>query len=62
MKIVHIIRADKCPLCGSTNIYRSKRKGIAEQVACWITSVRPFRCNGCYSRIYAVRGGAKKSA
>jgi predicted RNA-binding Zn-ribbon protein involved in translation (DUF1610 family) len=58
MKIVHIIR-DECPICGSDDIYRSKRRGIAEQIACWLTLVRPFRCNACYTRIYAFRAHAK---
>lgn len=62
VKIVYNIRSDKCPICGSDNIYRSKRRGIAEQIACWITSVRPFRCKGCYSRVYAFRANIKKSA
>jgi len=62
MKIAHIIRSNKCPLCGSANIYRSKRKGVAEQIACWVTSIRPYRCNGCYNRIFAFRLKAKKSA
>jgi uncharacterized protein YlaI len=62
MKLVYIIRSNKCPICGSTDIHRSKRKGIAEQLACRVTPVRPFRCNDCQSRIYAIRPAAKKSA
>jgi len=62
MKVVYIVRSGKCPLCGSTNIHRSKRKGIAEQLACRFTPVRPFRCNDCDNRIYAFQRDAKKSA
>jgi len=62
MKLVYIIRSDKCPICGSANIRRSTRKGIAEQLACRVTPVRPFRCDTCDSRIYAIWPEAKKSA
>ena len=44
MKMLYIIHSHKCPNCGSTNIHRSKRVAIAEQLACRITPVRPFRC------------------
>ena len=53
MKLVYQIRSHKCPLCGSRDIHRSRRRGIAEQIACRLTPVRPFRCNACDSRIYA---------
>jgi len=53
MKLVYQIRSHKCPLCGSRDIHRSRRRGIAEQIACRLTPVRPFRCNDCDSRIYA---------
>jgi Uri superfamily endonuclease len=62
MKLVYIIRSDKCPICGGTRIRRSKRKGIAEQLARRVTPVRPFRCSDCYNRIYAFRPNAKESA
>jgi hypothetical protein len=52
--MVYKIRAHRCPLCGSTNIHRSKRKGIAENVACRVTPIRPFRCNNCDRRMYAL--------
>ena len=62
MKILYIIRSHNCAICGSTNIPRSKRKGIAEQVARRVTPVRPFRCNNCDARIYALQADVKKSA
>jgi len=62
MKMLYIMRAHKCPICGSTNIHRSRRKGIAEQVACRVTPIRPFRCNDCDTRIYALQADMKKSA
>jgi uncharacterized protein YlaI len=62
MKMLYILRAHKCPICGSADIHRSKRKGIAEQLACRVTPIRPFRCNNCESRIYALQANARKSA
>jgi len=37
MKVVYVVRSGKCPLCGSTDIRRSRRKGIAEQLGEWST-------------------------
>jgi hypothetical protein len=63
MKLLYLIRSHKCPICGSTDIRRSRRRGIAEQIACRLTPVRPFRCNTCDSRIYAYQQqDVKKSA
>jgi predicted RNA-binding Zn-ribbon protein involved in translation (DUF1610 family) len=62
MKLLYQIRSHKCPICGSRDIHRSKRRGIAEQLACRITPVRPFRCNSCNARIYAYEQPAEKSA
>jgi len=61
-KMLYIIRSNKCPICGSANIHRSKRKGMAEQFACRVTPVRPFRCNSCESRIYAYQSNTTKLA
>ena len=62
MKLVYQIRSHKCPICGSRDIHRSRRRGIAEQIVCRLTPVRPFRCNACDSRIYAYEQDAAKSA
>lgn len=62
MKLLYQIRSHKCPICGSTDIHRSRRRGIAEQIACRLTPVRPFRCNACDARIYAYEQDAAKSA
>jgi predicted RNA-binding Zn-ribbon protein involved in translation (DUF1610 family) len=62
MKMLYRMRSHKCPICGSTHIHRSKRKGIAEQVACRVTPVRLFRCNNCDTRIYALQADVKNSA
>jgi len=62
MKLLYMIRSHKCPICGSADIYRSKRKGFAEKLACRITPVRPFRCKSCNSRVYAFETDTRKSA
>lgn len=62
MKMLYVMRSHKCPICGSTNIHRSKRRGIAERVACRVTPVRPFRCNNCEARIYALQTAVEESA
>ena len=62
MKMLYVIRSQKCPICGSTNIHRSKRKGLAERIACRVTPIRPFRCNNCDARIYALQADLEKSA
>ncbi len=60
--MLYIIRSRKCPIYGSTDIRRFKRKGLAERFACRVTLVRPFRCESCDSRIYAFEANARKSA
>jgi predicted RNA-binding Zn-ribbon protein involved in translation (DUF1610 family) len=60
--MVYKIRQHRCPLCGSLNIHRSKRRGIAEQLACRVTRVRPFRCNDCDQRMYATEFVERKTA
>jgi hypothetical protein len=62
MKLLYIIRLHKCPICGSDNIHRSKRRGVAEQLSCRVTPVRPFRCNDCDNRMYALEVDTKQSA
>jgi hypothetical protein len=59
MKMRYIMRSRPCPVCGSTNILRSKREGLSEQVACRISPVRPFCCNSCDARVYAVQSTSK---
>jgi hypothetical protein len=62
MTLFYSIRSHRCPLCGSPNIHRSKRKGIAERLACTVTPVKPFRCNDCYGRMYAVKMEERQTA
>ena len=62
MTLLYFIRSHRCPFCGSSNIHRSKRKGIAERLACTVTPVKPFRCNDCYGRMYAVKMEERQTA
>jgi transposase-like protein len=38
-----------CPICGSSNCMRSRRRGTMEQMLSWIGIV-PFRCHDCNHR------------
>jgi len=43
-----------CPVCGSNNCVRSRRRSTMERVLSWI-GVFPFRCHDCshrFSRFY----------
>jgi predicted RNA-binding Zn-ribbon protein involved in translation (DUF1610 family) len=60
--MVYTIREHRCPLCGSKNIHRSKRRGFAEQLACRVTPIKPFRCNDCSRRVYAMEWAQSKTA
>lgn len=60
--MVYTIREHRCPLCGSKNIHRSKRRGFAEQLACRVTPFKPFRCNACDRRMYAMEWAQHKTA
>jgi hypothetical protein len=55
--MVYRIKEHRCPLCGSGNIYRSKRRGFAERIIGRLTPIRPFRCNDCYRRFSALETG-----
>jgi len=41
-----------CPKCQSSNIRRSRRRGLLELVAFTVTRVRPYRCLSCDSRFF----------
>lgn len=60
--MVYRIREHRCPLCGSRNIHRSKRRGFAERLAGMVTPIRPFRCNDCYQRVYALEMAEARTA
>src|SRR4029077_12923350 len=41
-----------CPSCQSTNISRSKRRGLFESIVFKLIHVRPYRCLSCDSRFF----------
>jgi transposase-like protein len=41
-----------CPLCQSTNIRKSRRRGLLESVVFTLIRVRPYRCQSCDSRFF----------
>jgi hypothetical protein len=46
-----------CPSCGSDRIHRSMRKGFKDWFQNYFFAERPYRCNACDERFYAVRQG-----
>jgi len=43
-----------CPHCKSKYIHRSKRRGIFELSVLMLLPLRPFRCEDCDRRFYAL--------
>ena len=50
-----------CPLCRSTRIHQSRRKGIIERILLLIF-VRPFRCERCDARFFRISLLSKPNA
>jgi len=48
-----------CPKCGKMEVERSRYNTKTEQVTCWITRNRPYRCQECWYRFYAPRRAEK---
>jgi hypothetical protein len=40
----------QCPLCGSQDVLRSRRRGILEWAVLLLLFLRPFRCRQCSAR------------
>jgi C4-type Zn-finger protein len=38
---------NRCPVCGSTRVFRSKCRGTLERFRRQFTSKRPYRCHAC---------------
>ncbi len=43
----------KCRFCGSTNVHRSRRKGVNEGLFLRLVLAAPFRCSDCQARFVA---------
>ena len=44
-----------CPYCGSSEVSRSHRRGVAERYLLRAIGVRPFRCVNCDARFYRLK-------
>jgi len=44
-----------CPNCGSSEIFRSHRRGAVERYLLRAIRVRPFRCVNCDARFYGLK-------
>jgi DNA-directed RNA polymerase subunit RPC12/RpoP len=41
-----------CPYCGSSEVFRSHRRGTVERYLLRAIAVRPYRCVNCDARFY----------
>ena len=44
-----------CPHCGSSEVFRSHRRGAVERYLLRAIGVRPFRCVNCDARFYRLK-------
>ena len=44
-----------CPHCGSSELFRSHRRGIMERYLLSVIGVRPLRCGNCDARFYRLK-------
>ena len=44
-----------CPHCGSSEVFRSHRRGTVERYLLRSIGVRPFRCVNCNARFYRLK-------
>ena len=49
MRFKHISKDRNCPQCGSTEVFRMRRTGIALKLVCNVTNLRPHWCSECDS-------------
>jgi hypothetical protein len=47
--------AQRCPICGSTEARRAPRRGVFERLVLSSLAIRPFRCQECANRFYALK-------
>ena len=50
-KSVHV----ECPQCGSSDVTRSKKKGLLDRTISSIFHIKPYRCRKCDYRHYRFR-------
>jgi len=46
-----------CPDCGSSQISRSRTKGLFEFILRWLFQIKPYRCLTCDYRHFRLRAG-----
>ena len=50
-----LTKSHNCPDCGSSQIHRSRRKGLWEFLLHNIFFITPYRCKGCDARFFRFR-------
>jgi hypothetical protein len=48
-------REFRCPSCNATKAYRSRYRGVVEQMLLFPLMLKPVRCDRCYHRSYILR-------
>jgi hypothetical protein len=46
-----------CPACGSSQIARSRTRGLFEFILRWLLQIKPYRCSMCDHRHFRFRIG-----
>src|SRR5260370_16736408 len=50
-----LVRSFRCPDCGSSSLYRSRRHGLAEFLLHHLLLITPYRCKDSDSRPFHLR-------
>lgn len=53
--MLSVEKSPKCPNCGSSTAYRSRRIGAMEFVLHYVFFTSPYRCKDCEHRYYRSR-------
>ncbi len=52
MQLIFAKTISECPVCESTAVRRSRRKGYIERICLRLAFVWPYRCKSCDSRFW----------
>jgi len=61
MQLTFAKRICECPVCESSAIRRSKRKGFVERIWFRLAFVWPYRCNDCDARFWGFQRSYRSS-
>jgi len=55
MQLTFAKKIHECPICASTSVRRSTRRGFVERIWFRLALVWPYRCDECDSRFWGFR-------